>query len=234
MLAEPADPAIRADQHPRRTAMTRVADRQDAVERHASERALLCELLRLFYDKGWCTGTGGGISMKVAGGYLMAPSGVAKERVLPAELFLLSEDFQLHSERQPEPLRLSECAPLFESIYRRCGAGAVIHSHSVQMVLAMSHQREQPRLRFERLEMIKGIRGASYLDCHEVPVIPNTPRECDLLDSLTAALEDLPANAHGVFVRDHGAYIWGRDVMEAKRHAEVYDWLCQYQNLDHR
>jgi ribulose-5-phosphate 4-epimerase/fuculose-1-phosphate aldolase len=30
-----------------------------------------------------------------------------------------------------------------------------------------------------------------------------------------------------VLVRDHGAYIWGEDLWEAKRHAEVYHFLFE-------
>lgn len=191
-------------------------------------KALLCELLRQFYGLGWCTGTGGGIAFRIGEATLMAPSGVAKERVRPAELFELDADFQPTNLAALTNTKISECAPLFRAIMERRGAGAVIHSHSVHLVLAMSLERAEPLLAFERLEMIKGIRGAGYLDRHAVPVIENTPRECDLLASLEAALDDLPENAHGVFVRDHGAYIWGRDPMEAKRHAECYDWLCQY------
>ena len=104
-------------------------------------------------------------------------------------------------------------------------AGQVV----VALVVAMSFARNG-RLAWERLEMIKGIRGMAYPERHEVPLLDNTPRESQLEDTVKAALADLPAHAHGIFVRDHGAYIWGRDVWEAKRHAEVYDWLCQYSN----
>ena len=35
------------------------------------------------------------------------------------------------------------------------------------------------------------------------------------------------AQAFAIVVADHGAYIWGDDVMEAKRHAEVYHFLFE-------
>lgn len=196
----------------------------------AATKALVCELLRQFYDLGWCTGTGGGISVKAGDGYLMAPSGVAKERVQPEQLFELDSSFAVTNLDALDNKKISECSPLFEAIYELRGAGAVIHTHSVELVLAMDAKRDEPFLEFHRLEMIKGIKGAAYLDHHRVPVIENTPRECELTDSLRAALGDLPENAHGVFVRDHGAYIWGDSIMAAKRHAEVYEWLCRYQN----
>jgi len=190
---------------------------------------LLCELLRCFYALGWCTGTGGGLSIRVQGGYLVAPSGVAKERVCPEDLFVLDETFETVSPLAGTRQQISECTPLFEAIYRRQGAGAVIHSHSIPIVLATRRDRNRRLLRWQSLEMIKGIRGASYPHPHEIPIIENTPRESELRESLEAALQSLPDHAHAIAVRDHGAYIWGRDAMEAKRHAEVYDWLCRFQ-----
>jgi methylthioribulose-1-phosphate dehydratase len=198
-----------------------------------STKELLCELLRLFYQLGWCTGTGGGISIKSGNRYLVAPSGVAKERVRPEDLFELNTDFQVANPESTAHLKCSECSPLFEAIYRRCAAGAVIHSHSVPLVLATRRVPKGVReVAWERLEMIKGIRGCSYPNRHAVPLIDNTPREAELLNSLEQALVELPPNAHAVFVRDHGAYVWGRDAMEAKRHAEVYDWLCQFAHAE--
>lgn len=200
------------------------------LAKHSQQKDLLCELLRQFYHLGWCTGTGGGISFKVDGGYLMAPSGVAKERVQSEEIFELDEGFEATNLERLSNKKVSECLPLFQAIYESTDAGAVIHTHSVQLVLAMNQRRDVPFLSWQRLEMLKGIRGCSYLDQHRVPVMENTPRECELTDGLKDHLKDLPENAHGIFVRDHGAYIWGRTAMEAKRHAEVYDWLCQFSN----
>jgi len=45
-------------------------------------------------------------------------------------------------------------------------------------------------------------------------------------------LEDVFADprfeaARAVVVRDHGAYIWGDDILAAKRHTEVYHFLFE-------
>lgn len=40
---------------------------------------LICELCRLFYDKDWVTGTGGGMSIRDKDLVYLAPSGVQKE-----------------------------------------------------------------------------------------------------------------------------------------------------------
>ena len=51
-------------------------------------RNLIPELCRQFYDVGWVTGTGGGISIKEGNEIYIAPSGVQKERIQPEDLFV--------------------------------------------------------------------------------------------------------------------------------------------------
>jgi ribulose-5-phosphate 4-epimerase/fuculose-1-phosphate aldolase len=59
-------------------------------------------------------------------------------------------------------------------------------------------------------------------------VIRNTPREAELVDQMARVLDDPRfANTFAIVVADHGAYIWGDDVMEAKRHTEVYHFLFE-------
>jgi len=78
------------------------------------------------------------------------------------------------------------------------------------------------------LEMLKGIRGVGNRDVHLLPVIRNTPRESELVDQIQRVLDDPRfRDAFAIVVADHGAYIWGDDVMEAKRHTEVYHFLFE-------
>ena len=110
-------------------------------------------------------------------------------------------------ERPAHPgLTLSACAPLFYNAFRQRNAGAVIHSHSVEAVMATLTHREV--FRVSHVEMIKGIRGHGYADTVEVPIIPNTAHECDLTDSLSAAIDAWPAS-DAVLVERHGVYVWG-------------------------
>ena len=43
----------------------------------------------------------------------------------------------------------------------------------------------------------------------------------------TALADPRFAGTFAVLVADHGAYIWGDDVWEAKRHTEVYHFLFE-------
>jgi methylthioribulose-1-phosphate dehydratase len=193
-------------------------------------RRLLTELLGVFYDKGWVSGTGGGICGPAdGGGLLLAPSGVHKERVRTDEFFTVDPADSRVVRRPANPdLRPSECNGIFCLAVRERDAGSVVHSHALSAVLAGDLAGSADHIAIRDLEMLKGIRGLTNRDVHLVPVIRNTPREGELVEQLTAALADPRfGGSFAVVVADHGAYIWGADVWEAKRHTEVYHFLFE-------
>ncbi len=183
---------------------------------------LICDLARQFYELGWATGTGGGICIREGEHVIVAPSGVQKERMTPDQMFTLSIDGTIVKRPTDPTLRPSDCTSLFMAAIRVRGAGAVIHSHSINAVVAtLLFDKE---FSISDLEMIKGIEGMSYHDRLVVPIIENTARECDLATSLEAAIVAYP-ETRAVLVRRHGVYAWGKDWMQAKTQAECYDYL---------
>jgi methylthioribulose-1-phosphate dehydratase len=185
-------------------------------------RHLIVELCRQFYSMGWVSGTGGGLSVREGDRVFIAPSGVQKERLSPEDLFVLDLEGTV-VERPADPAkRVSACAPLFLNAFRLRGAGAVLHSHSVDAMLATLIPADA--FRVTHLEMMKGIRGSGYHDELVVPIIENTAHEHELADTMADAMRAYPAT-HAVLVRRHGVYVWGRDWQEAKTHAECYDYL---------
>jgi methylthioribulose-1-phosphate dehydratase len=184
-------------------------------------RELICELCRQFYTQGWVSGTGGGISIRDGERIFMAPSGVQKERIAPGDIFELDAAGQVV--KAPEgDYKLSACAPLFLNAFEIRGAGAVLHSHSINAMLATLVQGDE--FRVTHLEMMKGIRGTGYHDDLVVPIIDNTAHECDLADSMADAMRAYP-DSDAVLVRRHGVYVWGKDWIQAKTQAECYDYL---------
>jgi methylthioribulose-1-phosphate dehydratase len=195
-------------------------------------RRLLVGLLRDFHARGWVSGTGGGICGPAEdGGLLLAPTGVHKELVQPDELFTV-DPADGHVVRRPdrEDLRPSECNTIFCLTHRSRGAWSVVHSHALSAVLAgdLAADAGADHLAIRDLEMLKGIPGVTNTDVHLVPVVRNTPREPELVGALEGVFADPRfASSRAVIVRDHGAYIWGDDVMDAKRHTEVYHFLFE-------
>jgi methylthioribulose-1-phosphate dehydratase len=193
-------------------------------------RELLTELLRAFYARGWVSGTGGGISGPAdGGGLLLAPTGVHKERIRPDEFFTVdTADGRVVRSPADDSLRPSECNSIFCLAARERGARSVVHSHGLSAVLAGDLAGDGDHIEIRDLEMLKGIRGVANRDLHLVPVIRNTPREGELVEQLQTVLADPRfERSFAVLVADHGAYIWGDDVWEAKRHTEVYHFLFE-------
>jgi len=184
-------------------------------------RELVCQLCRHFYQLGWATGTGGGISIRNGNKIYMAPSAVQKEMLDRSDIFILNQDGKIQ-EAPKKALKLSACAPLFMHAYKIRNAGAVLHSHSQNAMLATLLYG--PVFRITGLEMLKGIENVGAFDTHEVPIIENTAYECDLADSLKEAILAYPKSS-AVLVRGHGVYAWGKDWAQAKTQAESYDYL---------
>jgi methylthioribulose-1-phosphate dehydratase len=193
-------------------------------------RELLTELLRAFHARGWVSGTGGGISGPADGGrLLLAPTGVHKERIRPDEFFTVdTSDGRVVTSPADTSLRPSECNSIFCLAARERGARSIVHSHALSAVLAGDLAGSADHIAIQKLEMLKGIRGVANRDVHLVPVIRNTPREGELVEQLQTVLADPRfERSFAVVVEDHGAYIWGDDVWEAKRHTEVYHFLFE-------
>lgn len=185
-------------------------------------RTTIVELCRLFYAQGWASGTGGGVSIRQNGRIYLAPSGVQKERMTEADLFELDEAGEVLVAPENPLYRQSACKPLFFNAFRMRDAGAVLHSHSLNAVLATLVFDDA--FRCTHLEMMKGLRGVGYHDELVVPIIENTAHECDLERDMADAMARFP-QADAVLVRRHGVYVWGRDWSEAKTQAECYDYL---------
>lgn len=192
-------------------------------------KELLVELLREFHGRAWVSGTGGGICGPTEDGNLfLAPTAVHKERVEPRDFFVVSpEDGRVIRSAEDAALRPSECNAIFGLLARERAARSVVHSHGLVAVRA-GDIATGGELAIADLEMLKGIRGLTNSDVHRVPVIANTPHESELVSTIADALaESRFAATFAVLVRDHGAYIWGDDVWEAKRHTEVYHFLFE-------
>jgi 2,3-diketo-5-methylthio-1-phosphopentane phosphatase/methylthioribulose-1-phosphate dehydratase len=199
---------------------------------HGHIRNLVAHLCDGFYRLGWVSGTGGSISIKHGNRIFMAPSSVQKERMQPQDLFVLDSTGRELYSPLPLPgtprLRLSQCAPLFHHAFTLRGAGACIHTHDMNAVMVtLLGNGTETEFKVTHQEMIKGIAGHGFVDECIVPIIENTPHECDLADSLAEAMKKYP-KSNAVLVRRHGVYVWGSSWEAAKTQAECYHYLFEY------
>lgn len=61
----------------------------------------ICSLCRKFYDFGWVTGTGGGVSIRDDKHIFIAPSGVQKELMQPTDIFVMDAESKQYLRRPP-------------------------------------------------------------------------------------------------------------------------------------
>ena len=124
-------------------------------------KSLIAQLCAAFYDKGWVTGTGGGLSIRTDGGRVfVAPSGVQKEDLVADDMFELDMAQNIVAAPRTPKLKLSACTPLWYVVYRlRPQARCVIHTHSmwaqVATLLGGPAADARDTLRVTHLEMLK-------------------------------------------------------------------------------
>lgn len=190
---------------------------------------LICELCRMFYNNGWVTGTGGGISIKENDLIYLAPSGVQKERMKPENMFVMSFKTKEYI-RKPLTLKPSACTPLFMSSYTMRNAGACIHTHSQNAVMCtLLFDKVFEISSIEQIKALPRITSTGnmwYSDKLVIPIIENTEREEELESSLRIAIENYPS-ATAVLVRRHGIYVWGETAWKAKIYNEAIDYLLE-------
>ena len=190
---------------------------------NCNKKQIICYILREFYRLGWCTGTGGGISIRESQDLVyLAPSGVHKEFVTEDDMFESNIEGEICATPKNPKLKVSECTPLFLQAYKLRDAGAVLHSHSVHAVLITKLFGTE--FQCIDLEMIKGIIGYKNTEWCTIPIIENTEYETELTDRLRCAIMAYP-RSYAVLVRNHGIYVWGPTWEKAKNHVECYDFL---------
>jgi methylthioribulose-1-phosphate dehydratase len=167
----------------------------------------------------------------------VAPSGVQKELMKAADLYVLSLQKQQPDlknrtyVRSPPHGKPSQCTPLFLAAFTRRGAGCCIHTHSqwavlVTLLLEAQGPGRDKVFEINNIEQIKGFgRGfqqsgnLGYHDTLRIPVIENTAHEEDLTEFLEEAMNKYP-DTYAVLVRRHGVYVWGDNVHKAKTMCE--------------
>eukprot|EP00834_Sanchytrium_tribonematis_P001524 NODE_38_length_35257_cov_0.939047.p18 type:complete len:215 gc:universal NODE_38_length_35257_cov_0.939047:5027-5671(+) len=190
-------------------------------------RELIPYLCKIFYDKGWCSGTGGGVGMREENRVYIAPSAVQKEFIEAQDVYEL-EYPTLNIIKEPLNCKPSQCLPLFNAAFSN-GANVCIHSHSINVNLAS--QLFDREFSITNQEMIKGIidwktkKSLRYDDHLIIPIMDNTPFECELESFLIEAMKKYPS-AVAAIVKNHGIYVWAETWQKAKGMIECIDYLC--------
>jgi methylthioribulose-1-phosphate dehydratase len=193
---------------------------------HSALAGLLIDAGQDFYQRGWMLGTSGNLSAVVSSDPLtlaITASGAAKGALTLNHILQIDG---LGNVEQGEG-RSSDETKLHITVVRSRQAGSVLHTHSVWSTLLSDAFASKGSLLIEGFEMLKGLSGVSTHEHSEsLPIIENSQDMDALSMNLEDALTKYP-KAHGVLLRRHGLYTWGRDVAEARRHVEILEFLFE-------
>jgi len=178
------------------------------------------------HARGWAFGTAGNFSAVLSREPLslaISRSGVDKGRLTAEQILAVDgEGRRIEGEGKP-----SDETVVHLAVVRERDAGAVLHTHSVWNTLLSEAGGDEGGLQIEGFEMLKGLSGVTTHEHAEwVPIIPNTQDYARMSRDAPAALRRHPA-AHGLLLRGHGLYTWGRDLAEARRHVEILEFLFE-------
>lgn len=188
----------------------------------AEKAQQIIEAGRFLNQRGWVPATSSNFSMRLSGGSVaVTVSGYHKGALTQEAVMQVDGEGNSLDGRRPSAETL-----LHTSIYKRfADAGAVLHTHSVNAtVLSRLFERE---LVFEDYELQKAFSG---VETHEgqitVPIFANDQNIPRLAEEVERYLDDHPP-VHGYLIAGHGLYTWGRDMAEALRHIEAYEFLFE-------
>jgi methylthioribulose-1-phosphate dehydratase len=194
-----------------------------------SQIAALQECGHDFWRRGWSLGTSSNYSLVVARDpleLLLTASGRDKGRLGSDDFVRVGADGVPTSAGQP---RASAETLLHVVAARQPGVGAVLHTHSATATVLSDLCSAAAGVELAGYEMLKGLAGVdSHQHAEWVPIFENTQDIPALAAEVGAALNGTAtARPHGYLIRRHGLYTWGRDLAEARRHVEVFEFLFE-------
>jgi methylthioribulose-1-phosphate dehydratase len=141
----------------------------------------------------------------------------------------LSEDDIMVVDLEGNPVATSRRSSaetlLHTQLYKRYAeVGCVLHTHSQNQTVASRLFAGVGHLRFQGYELLKAFAGTDTHDTLlDLPVLPNTQDMHTLAAQVDALLDRQPM--WGYLIDGHGLYAWGRDMAEARRHLEAFEFL---------
>ena len=181
--------------------------------------------IRHLHDKGHSPGTSTNYSFKDSSNQIwVTRSGIDKSEIREEDFILLDENGNVADVyKEIKPSAETDIHTVLYNLFP--DAKVVLHSHSV-FPIALTSLMKGNHLSFSGYEMQKGLSGILTHDgIVEIPILDNSQDMSFFKHELTYRKMELN---QGIFmIRKHGFYAWGKDLFEAKRHLESFDYLCQ-------
>lgn len=176
------------------------------AELRAGREQLVRHGIRLLED-GLAIGTAGNLSLRIGGTLLITPSGVAYRDLTPDDICAINLPATADA-----PDNASSELPLHLAVYAATGAGAVVHTHSPEVVALSAVHDELPAIHYAITGLGGPVRVAGY----------ERFGSGRLADAAVAALDGRSA----VILRNHGAASHGTTLAQAYDRALLLEWLA--------
>jgi methylthioribulose-1-phosphate dehydratase len=207
--------------------VTFVVSNQDNIEMEK-----LANLVRALNSLGHNPATSGNYSVRSAGTpgvALVSESGIDKSKFTTENLLpMFYETREMHPFYKNAGRKSSDETDIHLTIYQITNAGCVLHSHLLDSLLFANLFPKKDFIPIEGLELLKGFSG---VNTHEItiniPCFANTQNIALLAEQIKPAIL-AQKNNYGLLLRGHGLYVWGKNVEEAKRHLEVFEYVFKY------
>jgi L-fuculose-phosphate aldolase len=178
-----------------------------------SGRGQLVSFSRRLLDDGLAIGSAGNMSVRLESTVIITPSGVPYRDMRPGQVCEIGMD----GAAVFGSATVSSEAPMHLAIYAATDAGAVVHTHSPEVIALSAVFDELPAIHYA----IHALGGA-------VRVAPYTRFGSDgLAQAAVLALRSRRA----AILQNHGAICYGSTLVEAYEHALLLEWLAHTYRL---
>jgi L-fuculose-phosphate aldolase len=188
--------------------------RSDSDGLQAARAQLVSYSARLL-DDGLAVGSAGNMSVRAGDTVAITPSGISYAEMRPEDVCLVTLD-------GAEPAGIAQETPSSETpmhlaIYAATEAGAVVHTHSPEVIALSVAREELPAIHYAITGLGGPVRVAPYVRFGSA--------------GLAAAAVKALDGRSAVILRNHGAVTYGRDLAQAYDRAVLLEWLARTYRL---
>src|SRR5579859_5009483 len=166
-------------------------------------------------DDGLAVGSAGNMSVRIDDVVAITPSGVSYAEMQPPDVCVVTtQGREPEGDNRETP---SSETPMHLAIYAATKAGAVVHTHSPEVIALSASRSELPAIHYAITGLGGPVRVAPYVRFGSAGLA-------------AAAVEALDGRS-AVILRNHGAVTHGRDLAQAYDRALLLEWLARTYRL---
>ncbi len=178
-----------------------------------AHRERLVSYCNRLLDDGLAIGSAGNMSVRAGDEVLITPSGIPYRDMHAGDICVIGTDGTQRS-GAAEP---SSETPMHLAVYAATGAGAVVHTHSPEVIALSAVSDELPAIHYAITGLGGPVRVAGYTRFGSE----------GLASAAVAALDGRSA----AILQNHGAITYGASLGEAYDRALLLEWLAQVHRL---